>query len=255
MNHAGRRFDGKVAMITGASTGIGRATALGFAREGAKLVLGDINEDEAQETLRQVEEAGGDALFQRTDVSVEADVQSLVAAAILRWGRIDAAFNNAGVLPPAKSLVEMEESDWDKTIGVDLKGVWLCMKHQIPQMLKQGGGAIVNTTSVARVMADPNLAPYVAAKHGVVGLTRAASIEYSRRGVRVNAIAPGGVRTPMISGWLADAAFMQELMGRHAIGRLAEPEEMSEAVLFLCSPGASFITGHVLVIDGGLTAH
>lgn len=129
------------------------------------------------------------------------------------------------------------------------------MKHQIPQMLKQGGGAIVNTTSVARVMADPNLAPYVAAKHGVVGLTRAASIEYSRRGVRVNAIAPGGVRTPMISGWLADAAFMQELMGRHAIGRLAEPEEMSEAVLFLCSPGASFITGHVLVIDGGLTAH
>ena len=183
------------------------------------------------------------------------EVEALVEATVQRFGRLDAAFNNAGVLPPTKPLVEMTEADWNRTIDVDLKGVWLCMKYEIPRMLAQGGGAIVNTASVAGVIADPGMAPYVAAKHGVVGLTRAAAIEYSSRGIRVNALAPGGVKTQMIAGWMADTEFTRELIVRHAIGRLAEPEEMAEAVLFLCSPGASFITGHVLLADGGLTAH
>lgn len=249
------RFEKKVALITGASTGIGRATALAFAREGATIAIGDLNEPESKETLRLIEAAGSKAFFMRTNVSAAAEVKALVDTTVERYGRIDVAFNNAGVLPPTKPLVEMEESDWDKTINVDLKGVWLSMKYEILQMLKTGGGAIVNTASVAGLIADPQMAPYVAAKHGVVGLTRAAAIEYSSQGIRVNAIAPGGVKTPMIAGWLTDAAFTKALISRHAIGRLAEPEEMSEAVLFLCSPGASFVTGHVLVIDGGMTAH
>lgn len=249
------RFADKTVLITGASTGIGRATAVAFARAGAKVAIGDLNEAESRETIRQIEEAGGEALFRRTNVSVAAEVEALVASAVERFGRIDAAFNNAGVLPPTKPLIAMTEADWDKTIDVDLKGVWLCMKYEIAHMIERGGGAIVNTASVAGVIADPNMAPYVAAKHGVIGLTRAAAVEYSSRGVRVNAIAPGAVKTPMIAGWLSDAAFTKELTARHAIGRIAEPEEMSEAVLFLCSPGASFITGHVLLVDGGLTIH
>jgi len=190
------RFEKKVALITGASTGIGRATALAFAREGATVAIGDLNEAESNETVRLIETAGGKAFFIRTNVSVAAEVKTLVDTTVDRYGRIDVAFNNAGILPPTKPLVEMEESDWDRTIDVDLKGVWLSMKYEIPHMLKTGGGAIVNTASVAGLIADPQMAPYVAAKHGVVGLTRAAAIEYSSQGIRVNAIAPGGVKTP-----------------------------------------------------------
>lgn len=255
MSPNSRRFEGKVALVTGASTGIGRAVATAFAREGAAVVIGDMNEDGARETVRDIEQAGGRAFFRRTNVAVAGEVQALVASAVAQFGRLDAAFNNAGVLPPTRPLIEMEEADWDRTIDVDLKGVWLCLKYEIPEMLARGGGAIVNTASVAGVIADPDMAPYVAAKHGVIGLSRAAAVEYSARGVRVNALAPGAVRTPMIAGWMRDAEFTRALIARHAIGRLAEPEEMSEPVLFLCSPGASFITGQVLLVDGGLTAH
>lgn len=191
------RFDGKVSVVTGASTGIGRATAVAFAREGATVAIGDMNEDESRETVRLIKGAGGKALLKRTNVAVAADVKALVDSVVDQLGRIDVAFNNAGVLPPTKPLIDMEESDWDKTINVDLKGVWLSMKYEIAQMLKNGGGAIVNTASVAGLIADPQMAPYVAAKHGVVGLTRAAAIEYSSQGIRVNAIAPGGVKTSL----------------------------------------------------------
>lgn len=248
------QFTDKVVIVTGASSGIGRAAALAFAREGAKLVLGDIN-DKTAATAEEAVQAGAEAIFVKTDVSDAASMQALVETAVDSYGRLDVAFNNAGMLPRTADLTEMEPEDFDRTIAIDLRGVFLAMKYEIAQMLTNGGGSIINTASVAGIVADPGMSPYVAAKHGVVGLTKAAGIEYAARGVRVNAIAPGLVDTPMTEQWLKDPEVIKNLMSNSPIGRPAQPEEIAGTVLYLASPAASFVAGQVIVIDGGQTAH
>ena len=247
-------FTGKVVLITGGATGIGRATALAFARQGAAVVIGDVD-DRAVETVELIEQAGGKGLFVRTDVTVAAQVEHLVKATVETFGSLDVAFNNAGILPPTGALLEQSEEDWDKTISVDLKGVFLALKYEIAHMVGAGGGSIINTASVAGVIADPGMAPYVAAKHGVVGLTKAAAIDYASAGVRVNALAPGLVETGMTKGWLDNPEMRAVVVAGSQLGRPAQPEEIAGMVLYLASPMSSFATGGVYVVDGGQTAH
>lgn len=246
-------FTNKVVLITGAATGIGRATAMAFASAGARVVLGDID-TRAADTAAAINDSGGEARFVRTDVGDAGSVETLIEDAVQTFGQIDAAFNNAGLLPPTSDLADMSVEDFDRTIAIDLRGVFLCMKYEIKAMLATGGGAIVNTASVAGVIADPGMAPYVAAKHGVVGLTKAGALDYATRGIRVNAVAPGLVATPMTDRWLADPAMRQKLMENSPVGRPAQPEEIASTVLYLASSAASFVTGQTFVIDGGATA-
>lgn len=222
-------YSGKTVLITGAATGIGRATALAFAGSGANVIIGDVD-SRAFETMKAIEELGGVGVFIETDVSNAVSIESLVTAIVTRFGSLDVAFNNAGVLPPTAPLADQSEADFDRVLSVDLKGVFLCMKYQIQAMLGSNGGAIVNTASVAGVAADPGMAPYVAAKHGVIGLTRAAALDYARQGIRVNALAPGLVASPMTERWLTDPQFKQALMNNSLIGRPGQPEEMSGMV-------------------------
>lgn len=247
-------YDGKVVLISGAASGIGRATALAFAEQGARLVVGDIDEG-AKDTVTQIRDQGGEATFVHTDVSNSSSVRALVDTAVSTYGKLDAAFNNAGILPPTADFADMTEENFDRVIAVDLKGVFLCVKYEIAAMLKSGGGAIVNTASVAGVIADPGMAPYAAAKHGVIGLTKSAALDYAKRGIRVNALAPGLIRTAMTDRWLAYPEISKALMSNSPMGRAAEPEEMAGVLLFLCSPAASFVNGAVWLADGGMTAH
>jgi NAD(P)-dependent dehydrogenase (short-subunit alcohol dehydrogenase family) len=248
------RFQNKVVLITGGATGIGRAAALAFAREGAALMIGDID-DRADETVSLVNAAGGRALFEKTDVSNAAQVDALVAACVSKLGGLHAAFNNAGILPSTEMLHEVRDADFDAIMAVDVKGVFNAMRAEIRHMLANGGGSIVNTASIAGVIADPGMSAYVAAKHAVVGLTKAAAIEYARQNIRVNAICPGLVATPMTARWLADPAFCEAFFAASPIGRAAEPEEIVGSVLHLASSEASFTNGQIAIIDGGQTAH
>lgn len=247
-------FKDKIVVITGGATGIGRATAVEFARAGATVVVGDID-DRAEETVQIITAAGGTAEFVRTDVTDDASVQNLVDTAVDKYGTIDIAFNNAGVLPPSAPLHEQTVEDWHRTMGVDATGVFLAMRHQIPVMLKAGGGSIVNTASVAGVTADPDMTPYVAAKHAVVGLSKGAALDYATEGIRINVLAPGLIRTPMTERWLDDPEIAPRVLADSPIGRAAEPEEVAATVLYLSSDMAGAVTGSVYRVDGGRTAH
>lgn len=246
---------GKVALVTGGSTGIGKATSLVFAREGAMVVVADINVDGGEDTARLIQDSGGKAIFVESDVSREADVEALVSKAVETYGRLDCAFNNAGISGNVgASTHEYSDESWERVMGINLKGVWLCMKYEIPQMLKQRGGAIVNTASILGLVGSPGVSAYVASKHGVVGLTRAAALEYAPQGIRVNAVSPGTIRTPILRAFIAaDPEFESATTSRHPIGRLGMPEEVAEGVVWLCSDAASFVIGHILTVDGGYT--
>ena len=246
----------KVVLITGAGSGIGRATALACAREGAKLVLGDITEETGRSLVNDIETMGGEALFVQTDVSRPADAERVVKAAVERYGRLDCAHNNAGVEGPSRPFHEYTEADWDAVLSVNLKGVFLCMKHEIAQMLSQGGGAIVNTSSIAGLVGSPFAGPlYSASKHGVIGLTMTAALAYAQQGIRVNAVCPGAVETPMMSRLLEGRPHVRQLyLAAEPLGRMALPDEVGAAVVWLLSSAASFVTGVALPVDGGYVA-
>lgn len=248
-----KQFKDKVAIVTGGSFGIGRATAIAFAERGAKVVIADVVEDD--ETLKLIEETKGEAIFVKCDVSKENDVKALMDQTIITYGRLDYAINNAGIEGEQAITAECSAENWDKTIGVNLKGIWLCMKYELPLLLKQNKGAIVNVTSVAGLVGFPGLPAYVASKHGIVGLTKTAALEYAKQNIRVNAVCPGVIKTAMIDRITGkDKAIEKQFIEMEPIGRMGEPKEVAESILWLCSDSASFVTGHALAVDGGWTA-
>jgi NAD(P)-dependent dehydrogenase (short-subunit alcohol dehydrogenase family) len=250
------RFDGKIALVTGVSSGIGQATALAFAREGAKVVAADVVTPAGEEMVHAIWNAGGEALFVQTDVSKAAEVEALINKTVTIYGQLDCAYNNAGVLGSiAVPIHEYPEEIWDQVITINLKGIWLCMKYEILQMLAQGSGTIVNMSSIWGLVGASGFSAYVSSKHGVVGLTKSAALEYAQAGLRINAVNPGPIDTPMVENALAqDPAIGERLLAAEPIGRLGTPDEIAEAVIWLCSDAASFVTGHTMTIDGGYVA-
>ena len=247
------QFEDKVALVVGASSGIGRSTALAFAAQGAQVVVAARREQKGQETAQLIREIGGEGLYVKADVTQPAEVEALIDETIRTYGRLDCAFNNAGVVGGG-SISECSEETWDRVLDTNLKGIWLCMKYEIPPMVKQNSGTIVNMSSVFGLTGnDWCISPYVASKHGVLGLTKAAALEYAKKGIRVNAVCPGAIRTPIWGGGL-DAEWEARLAELHPLGRIGEPEEVAAVVLWLCSDAASFITGHGIPVDGGYCA-
>ena len=248
-------LSGKVAIVTGGTSGIGRDTAVLFAKAGVKVVVAGRRELEGKETIDLIRAAGGDGLFVKTDVSLAADVQTLVRKTAEKFGRLDIAFNNAGIEGALIPIVEQSEEDWDRTIDINLKGTWLCLKYEIQQMLKQGGGgAIVNMASVAGLIGSAGFATYCASKHGVMGLTKSAALETARSGIRVNVVCPAVIEMPMGERVFGAPEIRPYAIGLHPIGRFGTPMEVAEAVVWMCSDRASFMTGQSLVLDGGFLA-
>jgi NAD(P)-dependent dehydrogenase (short-subunit alcohol dehydrogenase family) len=249
-------MDGKVALVTGGATGIGRASAVAFARAGARVVIADLNEEDGAESLRLIKDAGGDGRFVRTDVTRTDDVRALVAATVDAFGRLDYAHNNAGMSGSPAGVAEITEEQWDATMALNLRAMWLCMKYEVPQMLAQGeGGAIVNTSSGAGLVGFAALPAYVASKHGVVGLTKSAALELVGQGIRVNAICPGTTRTPMIEAYIGGDENLEQMMSNVSpLRRMAHPDEMAGVVVWLCSDAASFVNGVALPVDAGAVA-
>jgi NAD(P)-dependent dehydrogenase (short-subunit alcohol dehydrogenase family) len=248
-------LQGKVAIVTGGTSGIGRETAVLFAKAGAKVAVAGRREAEGKQTVELIRAAGGEGLFQKTDVSRAADVQALVQKTVEKFGRLDVAFNNAGIEGNWMPIAEQPEEDWDRTIAINLKGVWLCLKYEIQQMLKQGsGGAIVNMASVGGLMGSAGVATYAASKHGVMGLTKSAALECAKSGIRVNAVCPAVIETPMAERLFGEPEVEKRMAGMHPIGRFGTPLEVAEAVLWMCSERSSFMTGQSIVLDGGLLA-
>ncbi|MBS1919364.1 MAG: SDR family oxidoreductase [Bacteroidetes bacterium] len=246
-------FENKVAIVTGGSFGIGQAAAFAFVQRGAKVVIADWVEN--KETLDSIKSMNGNAFFVKCDVSDESDVKSMVEQTIAKYGRLDYAFNNAGVEGLPATTHECTTENWDRTTGINLKGVWLCMKYEILQMLKHGKGIIVNNASVAGLVGFPNIPAYVASKHGVIGLTKNAALEYAKQNIRVNAVCPGVIKTAMIDRFTGkDKEVEKQFAGQEPVGRLGEPQEVADAVIWLCSDSSSFVTGNAIPVDGGWTA-
>lgn len=256
MANSQQDLSGKVALITGGTSGIGRDAAILFARHGAKVVVTGRRAEEGNETVKLARDAGGDALFVQGDVAKSSDVQAMVRKTVEKFGRLDVAFNNAGIEGVWLPITEAAEEEFDRVIDINLKGVWLCLKYEIQQMLKQGGGgAIVNMSSVAGLVGFAGAGIYIASKHGVIGLTRTAALEYAKSGIRVNAVCPAVIDTAMADrAFGTDPEMAKRTAAMHPIGRVGKPIEIAEAALWLCSEKSSFVTGHYIVLDGGMLA-